>query len=214
MVFTGILHYRIRSVFVPIIKYMPISLHEIHKYSRHKNVEESPCSESPARRSARKKHRVVSQTASDAVHSAASRFLPSKHSRSFSNLSQEKSASTRSFSTGSRYSADFFSGFEDDDEADQPPHHYDEAQNDDTCKEFLSTGSHFSHYSLRAVQPCIWIPEDKLGVSHDQIREVQHNYPHIIISNGGCAIDESGNVSIYKVPPDFSPSLKFSMYPY
>lgn len=69
----------------------------------------------------------------------------------------------------------------------------------------------FHHYSIRSPEPCIWIAQDEYGIADDQINDIRLNYPSILISSVGCSINNDGDITIYKVPPDFDPSSKLRL---
>ncbi|KAM0294306.1 hypothetical protein HYE67_003222 [Fusarium culmorum] len=62
----------------------------------------------------------------------------------------------------------------------------------------------FQHEALRARRPTVWIPNDDLGVSEDEIRRTQAYSEHIWISNEGTALDSKVRVVYGRAPPDFS----------
>ncbi|QPC78353.1 hypothetical protein HYE68_009105 [Fusarium pseudograminearum] len=62
----------------------------------------------------------------------------------------------------------------------------------------------FQHEALRARRPTVWIPNDDLGVSEDEIRRTQAYSGHIWISNEGTALDSKVRVVYGRAPPDFS----------
>lgn len=69
----------------------------------------------------------------------------------------------------------------------------------------------FHHEAVRAARPCVWIPRDKYGVAEDQIRDIRLNYPHILVSTEGCALDEKGRVVITRLPPDHDPTAQIRL---
>lgn len=62
----------------------------------------------------------------------------------------------------------------------------------------------FIHYALRARRPVVWIPQDGLGVSDDEVKETREFSEYIYISNDGTALDHKLRVVYGKNPPDFS----------
>ncbi|KAL9050604.1 MAG: hypothetical protein Q9162_006526 [Coniocarpon cinnabarinum] len=62
----------------------------------------------------------------------------------------------------------------------------------------------FKHRALRARRPVIWIPQDDLGVSNDEIRRTHDISEWIWISNEGTAINSANKVLFKRPPPDFS----------
>jgi len=63
----------------------------------------------------------------------------------------------------------------------------------------------FQHYALRARRPTIWIPQDDIGVSNDEIKRTRDFAgANIWISNIGAALDGKNRVVYGRNPPDFS----------
>ena len=62
----------------------------------------------------------------------------------------------------------------------------------------------FTHSALRARRPVVWIPNDDLGISQDEIRRTKEFSEHIWITNEGTALDSKVRVVYGKNPPDFS----------
>ncbi|KAI9367578.1 hypothetical protein BJX61DRAFT_292997 [Aspergillus egyptiacus] len=62
----------------------------------------------------------------------------------------------------------------------------------------------FQHDALRAKRPVIWIPQDDLGVSDDEIYRTQRFSKHIWISNEYQALDGKCRTIFSRSPPDFS----------
>ncbi|KAH8680920.1 hypothetical protein BX600DRAFT_445343 [Xylariales sp. PMI_506] len=62
----------------------------------------------------------------------------------------------------------------------------------------------FMHQALRAHRPTVWIPQDDMGVSDDEVRRTQEFSEHIWISNEGTALDSKVRVVYGRAPPDFS----------
>lgn len=62
----------------------------------------------------------------------------------------------------------------------------------------------FQHSALRARRPVVWIPQDELGVSNDEIRRAKKMSDHLPMSNAGAQLDAKGRVVFEKSPPDFS----------
>ncbi|CAG9937035.1 unnamed protein product [Clonostachys rosea f. rosea IK726] len=62
----------------------------------------------------------------------------------------------------------------------------------------------FKHAALRARRPTVWLPQDDLGISDDEIRRTQAFSSHIWISNEGTALDSKVRVVYGTNPPDFS----------
>ncbi|KKA29632.1 hypothetical protein TD95_000671 [Thielaviopsis punctulata] len=62
----------------------------------------------------------------------------------------------------------------------------------------------FLHYALRARRPTVWLPRDDIGVSDDEVRQMQEMSDHLPASNGGTALDSKVRVVYGRNPPDFS----------
>lgn len=63
----------------------------------------------------------------------------------------------------------------------------------------------FMHEALRARVPCVWIPQDELGVGADEIARTRTFAGGAIwISNEYSALDAKSRVLFKKAPPDFS----------
>ena len=62
----------------------------------------------------------------------------------------------------------------------------------------------FQHEALRAKRPVIWIPQDEIGVSDDEIYRTQRFSKHIWISNEYQALDGRCRAIFSRSPPDFS----------
>lgn len=62
----------------------------------------------------------------------------------------------------------------------------------------------FKHEALRARRPVVWIPQDDLGVSDDEIHRTQAFSEYIWMSNEGTALDSKVRVVYGRAPPDFS----------
>lgn len=63
----------------------------------------------------------------------------------------------------------------------------------------------FQHPATRAIQPCIWIPHDVLGVANDEIRRTARFSERIWISSENAALDAEGRVRYRGLPPDRDP---------
>ncbi|KAL5629908.1 hypothetical protein BROUX41_001514 [Berkeleyomyces rouxiae] len=61
----------------------------------------------------------------------------------------------------------------------------------------------FLHYALRARRPTVWLPRDDIGVSDDEIRQMQNLSDYIPASNAGTALDSKARVVYGRNPPDF-----------
>lgn len=62
----------------------------------------------------------------------------------------------------------------------------------------------FQHSALRARQPVLWIPQDDLGISDDEIKRAKRYSQYLPMSNTGTQLDVKGKVVFEKSPPDFS----------
>ncbi|KAI9927682.1 hypothetical protein AWENTII_006524 [Aspergillus wentii] len=62
----------------------------------------------------------------------------------------------------------------------------------------------FRHDALRAKRPVIWIPQDDLGISADEVYRTQRFSKHIWISNEYQALDGKCRTIFSRSPPDFS----------
>lgn len=204
MTLTAVFHYRLRSVFNPVIKYVPLSLHKTQLNEGQLNILKSHT----ANQNNSDTRRASGRSASSYICETTNRFVPRKHSQTFSKLSANSGAQNCVNDPS--------------DITDQSQNlHELEAGNIEETKlehtkvidsltyeqnEYISKSA-YNHYSLREVQPCIWLPQDDLGISDDQINEIRLNYSHILISNYGCMLDLDGKISIYNKPPDWTPSL-------
>lgn len=63
----------------------------------------------------------------------------------------------------------------------------------------------FQHPATRAIQPCVWIPHDVLGVANDEIRRTAAFSERIWISSENAMLDASGRVMYRGLPPDRDP---------
>jgi len=63
----------------------------------------------------------------------------------------------------------------------------------------------FHHPSVTAPVPVIWIPQDPLGISKEEIRDTKA-VGDIKITDGGATIDEKNKMSWSEDPPDYDPS--------
>jgi hypothetical protein len=62
----------------------------------------------------------------------------------------------------------------------------------------------FRHDALRAKRPVIWIPQDDIGVSDDEVYRTQRFSKHVWISNEYQALDGKFRTIFSRSPPDFS----------
>jgi hypothetical protein len=63
----------------------------------------------------------------------------------------------------------------------------------------------FQHPATRAIQPCIWIPHDELGVANDEIRRTAAFTDKIWITSVNARLDARGRVMFRGLPPDRDP---------
>jgi hypothetical protein len=63
----------------------------------------------------------------------------------------------------------------------------------------------FQHPATRAIQPCIWIPHDELGVANDEIRRTARYTDKIWITSVNARLDAGGRVMFKGLPPDRDP---------
>ena len=54
----------------------------------------------------------------------------------------------------------------------------------------------FQHESLCIQRPVIWIPNDRLGISDDEISCLEQQYSNVRMSNEHTCLDEKGRVKI------------------
>lgn len=222
VVSTGIFHYRLQSVFVPIVKYLPMALYNTGRDTTSK-VESSIRSSGLTSNSRKPSSRKTSiRSASEFLHETSARFVPKKHSQNFNSPPAENA--TFALDT-SEISGHLNSTSEESnivivnrERQVSMRGYYKAAPKSDTSFESLTneqkeyiTKSAYNHYSLRESQPCIWIPQDSLGISEDQINEIRMNYSNILISSDGCTLDEDGNITLFGNPPDWNPMLKMQL---
>jgi hypothetical protein len=63
----------------------------------------------------------------------------------------------------------------------------------------------FQHPATRAIQPCIWIPHDELGIANDEIRRTSRFTDKIWIASVNARLDAGGRVMFRGLPPDRDP---------
>ncbi|KAF2278743.1 DUF221-domain-containing protein [Westerdykella ornata] len=63
----------------------------------------------------------------------------------------------------------------------------------------------FQHPATRAIQPCVWIPNDALGVARDEIERTSRFSERIWISSQNAWVDAGGKVVYRGLPPDRDP---------
>ena len=62
----------------------------------------------------------------------------------------------------------------------------------------------FNHPAVTAPVPVIWIPEDPLGISKEEIRDTEAA-GDIKITDGGATLDETNKLAWSEDPPDYEP---------
>ena len=63
----------------------------------------------------------------------------------------------------------------------------------------------FQHPATRAIQPCIWIPQDELGIAKDEITRTGRFTDKIWISSLNARLDANAKVLYRGLPPDRDP---------
>ncbi len=61
----------------------------------------------------------------------------------------------------------------------------------------------YQHESVRAKRPIIWVPNDELGVSDDELRRTMKISRRLPISNRGALLDGKGRAAYTADPPDY-----------
>lgn len=69
----------------------------------------------------------------------------------------------------------------------------------------------YYHRAIRIKRPCLWIPDDPLGIADDEINDIRHNFPHIQISSQNVQISLDGSITFTSTPPDYDPSLEMEL---
>ena len=62
----------------------------------------------------------------------------------------------------------------------------------------------FQHESLRIQRFLVWISDDRLGISNDEISRIKQHYGDLGITNQHAGLDEKGMVTITQTASDFS----------
>ena len=62
----------------------------------------------------------------------------------------------------------------------------------------------FQHESLCIKQPIVWIPDDRLGISDDEISRIRRHYSNVRVSNKHASLDGKGSVTITQNSKGFS----------
>jgi len=66
----------------------------------------------------------------------------------------------------------------------------------------------YAHFALRAPKPILWIPEDSLGISKEEIKASKAvGDGNIDITDQGASIDEEGALRVMGKAPDWLPSF-------
>lgn len=63
----------------------------------------------------------------------------------------------------------------------------------------------FQHPATRAIQPCVWIPHDELGIAKDEIQHTAKFSEKIWISSMNARLDAQAKVMYRGLPPDRDP---------
>lgn len=82
--------------------------------------------------------------------------------------------------------------------------HNDELSNLDPEERDMLISVAFTHPVLRETRPCVWIPQDGLGVSDDEVRRMRSLSGHVVVDNRGAFFDARGRVRVVAPPPDMS----------
>lgn len=62
----------------------------------------------------------------------------------------------------------------------------------------------FTHPVLRETRPSVWIPQDNLGVSDDEVKRTREQYHDVVIDNRGAFFNKKLKVDVNRPPPDMS----------
>ena len=62
----------------------------------------------------------------------------------------------------------------------------------------------FTHPVLRETKPTVWIPNDDMGVSNDEVRRTRQSVRDVAIDNRGAFFNKKLKVQVDKPPPDMS----------
>ena len=62
----------------------------------------------------------------------------------------------------------------------------------------------FTHPVLRQTRPSVWIPQDGLGVSDDEVRRTRERHADVVIDNRGAFFNKKLKVDVNRPPPDMS----------
>jgi len=64
--------------------------------------------------------------------------------------------------------------------------------------------NNYHHPAVTAPVPVIWIPEDPLGISKEEVRDTKA-VGNIKITDGGATLDEKNKMAWNEDPPDYEP---------
>lgn len=82
--------------------------------------------------------------------------------------------------------------------------HNDELEDLDADERDMLISVAFSHPVLRETKPSVWIPQDELGVSDDEVRRTVQLSKDVAIDNRGAFFNKKLKVEVNKPPPDMS----------
>lgn len=82
--------------------------------------------------------------------------------------------------------------------------HNDELEDLDAEERDLLISVAFTHSVLRTARPSVWIPQDEIGVSDDEIRRTRLRTPDVVIDNRGAFFNRRLKVQVNRPPPDMS----------
>ena len=82
--------------------------------------------------------------------------------------------------------------------------HNDELEDLDADERDLLVSVAFTHPILRETAPSVWIPQDSLGVSDDEVKRTRDQHPAVVIENRGAFFNRKLKVDVSRPPPDMS----------
>jgi hypothetical protein len=82
--------------------------------------------------------------------------------------------------------------------------HNDELENLEPDERDMLLSIAFTHPVLRETRPSVWIPQDDIGVSDDEVRRTRELSGDVAIDNRGAYFDKKLKVRVDKPPPDMS----------
>lgn len=82
--------------------------------------------------------------------------------------------------------------------------HNDELEDLDAEERDLLVSVAFTHPVLRETRPSVWIPQDSIGVSDDEVRRTRQLSDELVIDNKGAFFNRKLKVQVDKPPPDMS----------